>query len=130
MWSLRKIYIMPTIRQNLFRWEIFQKLRSQNPRSSSLSSEFFFGRSHWGIWDREALSTCNVSKWYLKMTKSSYKGMMNDGTPLSSSDSEMASKVKKNRRAIFEKKLIFVVIILKSMMMHCLRIIQKDLPLY
>ena len=28
---------------------------------------------------------------------------MNDGTPLSSSDSEMASKVKKNRHFTFEK---------------------------
>ena len=28
---------------------------------------------------------------------------MNDGTPLLSSDSEMASKVKKNHRATFEK---------------------------
>ena len=29
---------------------------------------------------------------------------MNDGTPLSPSDSEMVSKVKKNRRSTFEKK--------------------------
>ena len=29
---------------------------------------------------------------------------MNYGTPLSSSDSEMESKVKKNRRATFDKK--------------------------
>ena len=28
---------------------------------------------------------------------------MNNGTPLSSSDSEMSSKVNKNRRATFEK---------------------------
>ena len=38
-----------------------------------------------------------------KNTRSSYKGTMNDGTPLSSSDSEMASKVKKNRHFTFEK---------------------------
>ena len=30
---------------------------------------------------------------------------MNDGTPLSSSDSEMASKVKKNFRSTFEKEI-------------------------
>ena len=37
-----------------------------------------------------------------KKTRSSYKGMMNDGTRLSSSDSEKASK-KKNWRYTFEK---------------------------
>ena len=62
-----------------------------------------------------------------KNTRSSSKGTMNDGTPLSSSDSEMTSKVKKNRRATFEEKLIYVFILLKSTMMHFLRIGQNDL---
>ena len=43
-----------------------------------------------------------------KSTRSSYKGKMNDGTPSSSSDSEMASKIKKhfvkNCHAMFDKK--------------------------
>ena len=38
-----------------------------------------------------------------KKTRSSYKGTMNDGTPLTSSGSEMASKEGKNRRSTFEK---------------------------
>ena len=37
-----------------------------------------------------------------KNTRSYYKGMMNNGTPLLSSDSEMESKVNKNRRSMFE----------------------------
>ena len=55
---------------------------------------------------------------------------MDDGTSLSSSDSEMASKVKKNGRDTFGKKIICVFILLKSMMVHCLRIGQKYMPLY
>ena len=39
----------------------------------------------------------------LKKTRSSYEGTMNNGTPLSSSDSEMASKEKKNRHSTFRK---------------------------
>ena len=65
-----------------------------------------------------------------KKSISSYKVTMNYGTPLSSSDSEMASKVKKHFRATFEKKGICVVILLKLMMMHCLRMVQKDLLWY
>ena len=38
-----------------------------------------------------------------KKTRSFYKVTIKNGTPLSSSDSEMASKIKKNRRATFEK---------------------------
>ena len=38
-----------------------------------------------------------------KKTRSSYKGAIDDGTPLSSSDSEMESTVKKNRRSTLEK---------------------------
>ena len=34
---------------------------------------------------------------------SSYKGTMNNGTPLSSSDYEMESEIKKNRSSTFEK---------------------------
>ena len=39
-----------------------------------------------------------------KNTISSYKGTMDYGTPLSSSYSEMASKIKKNRRSTFGRK--------------------------
>ena len=56
--------------------------------------------------------------------------MMNNGIHLLSSDYEMKSKKKKNCHATFEKKGICVVIILKLMMMHCLRIGQKYLTLY
>ena len=57
------------------------------------------------------IEECGNEKHYLlemflngisKNTRSSYKGTINDGTPFSSSDSEMASKVKKNRRSMFE----------------------------
>ena len=46
-----------------------------------------------------------------KKTISSYKGTMNNRTHFSSSDSEIASKVKKNRRYTFENKIKCVVII-------------------
>ena len=39
-----------------------------------------------------------------KKTISSYKGTMNDGTPLPSSDSEMTSNKNKNRLATFKKE--------------------------
>ena len=65
-----------------------------------------------------------------KETRSSYKGTMDNGTTLSSSNSEMISEEKKNRRSTFENKIIYIVIILKTRMMHCLRIGQKYLPLY
>ena len=38
-----------------------------------------------------------------KKTRSSYKDTMNDGTPYSSSGSEMTSREKKNRHSMFEK---------------------------
>ena len=65
-----------------------------------------------------------------KKARSSYKRMINNVTSLSSSDYEMASKEKKNRRSTFRKKRICIVTILKPRMMHCLRIGQKYLPLY
>ena len=59
---------------------------------------------------------------------------MNNGTPLSSSDSEMASKIRKsfmkNCHATFDKTMSSIVYLLKWMMVTSLRIGQKDLPLY
>ena len=60
-----------------------------------------------------------------KKTISYYKGTMENGTPSSSSDSEMASKEKKNRRSKFKKNALLFS--LKIRMMHCLRIGQKIL---
>ena len=54
-----------------------------------------------------------------KNTRSSYKGTIKYGTPLSSSDSEMASKVKKNLRSLFEKKKI-----------HCYYLKTQDYELF
>ena len=45
---------------------------------------------------------------------------MNDGTPLSSYDSEMASKAKKNRRSTFEKR----------MKTHCYSLKAEDYVLF
>ena len=68
-----------------------------------------------------------------KKTKSSYKGTMNYGTTLSSSDSEMAYKIKKhfvkNFHVTFDKKISSIVYIFKYILMTCLIIGQKDLPL-
>ena len=47
-----------------------------------------------------------------KKTRSSYKGTIKDGNPLSYYDPEMASKAKKNCCATFEKERISVVILL------------------
>ena len=41
---------------------------------------------------------------YEKRQDNLYKDAMNNGTPLSSSDSEMASKANKNRRATFVRE--------------------------
>ena len=52
--------------------------------------------------DHKALSTYNVSKGVSKITRSSVIGIMDDGIHLSSFDSAMKSKEKKNRRATFK----------------------------
>ena len=55
-----------------------------------------------------------------KNTRSSYKGMMDDETPSSSSDSEMSSKEKKNRRSAFKIEI----------KMHCLSLKKQDDSLF
>ena len=54
------------------------------------------------MWDHKALSTCNVSELYLKITRSSVTGMVDDGIPYSSSDSAMTIKINKDCRATFK----------------------------
>ena len=45
-------------------------------------------------------------KWYIKKTRSSYKGTVIDGAPYSSSDSKMASKIKGSFKRIFVKNVM------------------------
>ena len=52
--------------------------------------------------DHKELFTCNVSKWYMKNTRLSVTGKMDDGINLSSFDSATTSKRRKNRRARFK----------------------------
>ena len=98
MWRMRKFSIMPTVRKNpsLLR----NILRVGIPKSTVLRIIFRV------FYVAALIEECGTKKHYplakfrdgiSKNTRSSYKGTMNDGTPLSSSDSEMASKVKKNR---------------------------------
>ena len=54
---------------------------------------------------------------------------MEDGITLSSSDSEMTSKKKKNFLATFKIQMKNTFYILKQGMMQCLRLGQKELPL-
>ena len=54
------------------------------------------------MWNHKALSTCNVSKWFLKNTISSVTGKIEDRIPSSSSDSVTTSRKNKNRRAMFK----------------------------
>ena len=65
----------------------------------------------------------------LKNTRSSVTGKMDDGIPLSPSDSAMTSKKNKNRRATFKIQLKKNYL-LKQRIMQCLRQGQKYLPLY
>ena len=51
--------------------------------------------------------------------------MIDNGTPSSYSDSEMAFKENKNRLFTFKSKRKCIVIILKNRTMHCLRIGKK-----
>ena len=66
----------------------------------------------------------------LKKTRSSYKGTIKYGTPLSYYDYEMASKERKNRCSTFERNEYELLFFLKLRTMHCLIIGQKDLPFY
>ena len=75
--------------------------------------------------DHEALSTCNVLKWYKKKTRSSVIGNMDYKIPLSSSHYTMTSTRKKNRHATFKIQMKKSVYLLKHRMMHCFIIGKK-----
>ena len=104
MWILNKISIMSTVRKNHF---LLRKiLRVGIPKSAVLVIIFIvfmwtISFSNAGL--RSIIHLKCFEMVSQKKTRSSYKFTMNNGTPLSSSDSEMASKVKKNRRSTFEK---------------------------
>ena len=66
--------------------------------------------------DHKELFTCNVSKWYMKKTRLSVKGKMDDGITLSSFDSATTSKIRKNRRDTFKFQ----------MKKHCLYLKTQD----
>ena len=131
MWRLQKISIIPTVRKSIFFVEKY--FESWDPK-------FYGPRNYLQIFYVAALiEECGIDNHYplamfrngiSKKTRLYYKVKTNYGTHLSSSDSEMASKVKKNLRSAFEIKRICIVILLKLMMMHCLGIGKKYLPLY
>ena len=100
---------------------------TQNFYNAYCTQKYFFAEKYFESWDHKIhvpcnclhslyvaalIEECGTEKHYplamfqngiSKNTRSSYKVTMNDGTPLSSSDSEMASKVKKNSRSTFGK---------------------------
>ena len=65
-----------------------------------------------------------------KKMRSSVTGNMDNIILLSSSDSVMKSKKKKNFRATFKIQIKNIVYLLKQRSMHCLRLGQKYLRLY
>ena len=100
---------------------------TQNLYNAYCTPKYFFDEKDFESWDPKIHGHCNhIQSFYVatlikecgtekhyplamfrngisKNTRSSYKGTMNYETPLSSFDSEMASMVKKNCHATFEK---------------------------
>ena len=86
MWPLREISIMPTVDQNLFLVE--KCFDSWDPKIHSPRKYL-----HSFMWplslrmrELEALPTYNIYEWFQKYMKSSYKGMMVNGTCFCSFD--------------------------------------------
>ena len=94
MWQLRKNYIMPT--QNIF---LMRKIpRVGIPKSTVLVITFrvfMWLLSLTNVGPRSIIHLQCFKMLSFKKRESSYKGTMNNETPLSYSYSEMASKVKK-----------------------------------
>ena len=115
MWILWKTCIIPNVRQNIF---LLRKIsRVGVPKSTVLV--IIFRVFMWSL-------SCGTNKNHplamfrngiYKKKRSSYKGTMNNGTPLSSFDSEMTSKIQKrfvkNCHANFDKKMKFNCLSLK-----------------
>ena len=74
---------------------------------------------------QKALSTFNVSKWYLKEARLSVTGKMNNGIPSSSSDSAMRSNKNKNCRATFKIQMEICFLSLKEIDDALLKIMSK-----
>ena len=100
---------------------------SENLYNANCTPKYFFVEKDFESWDPKIHGPCNYFQsfmWPLSLrnartrsiihlqflngisvnTRSYYKRTSNNGIPLSSSDSEMASKKNKNLRATFEKQ--------------------------
>ena len=103
IWRSRKISIMPTVRKNLFL--LRNILIVGIPKSTVLIiifRVFMCPLSFGSLVPRSIIHLQFFLNGISKKTRSYYKGMMDNKTPSLSSDSEMASKEKKNRRSMFK----------------------------
>ena len=101
-------------------YEEFDVEMTENLYNANCTPKYFFVEKDFESWDLKIYGPCNyIQRFYVtalidecgnnnnyplkffrdgiyKKTKSSYKGTTNNGTPLSSFDYEMASKIKKS----------------------------------
>ena len=120
MWRLSKISIMPTVHENLF---VLRNISIVGITKSNVLVIVFIVF----MWPLSLMNVIPIRIIYLqcfemvyKKTRSYYIGMMNDGIPSSSSDSEITSKENKNRRATFKIQ----------MKIHCLSLKSEDDALF
>ena len=129
MWRLCKISITPTICQNHFL--LGNILIVGIPKYTVLA--IIFKVFMWPIsFINEGLRRIIQLKCFgmvSKTTRSSVTCKMDNGIGLSSSDFALTSKKKKNFRATLKIQMRFFYL-LKHRMMHSLRLVQNDLPLY
>ena len=105
MWRFRKIYIMLTVRQKPFSLRNISRVGIS--KSTVLVLIFRVFRWLLSLKNAKLISIIHLQcleMVYIKKTISSYKGTMNNGTPLSSYDFEMASKKKRSFKRSFVKK--------------------------
>ena len=103
MWILRKSSIMPAVRKNIYMLRKYSRVGIKRYTFLVIIFRVFMWPLSFINAGPRALSTCNVSNWFLKKTRSYYKGTNNDGSHLESSDSEMALKVSNIAVPPFEK---------------------------
>ena len=95
IWILRKVSIIPTVRKNIFVEKYFNSWDPKINCPRNYLQSFYVDAL---IEERGTENNYPLAMFrndISKNSRSSYKGTMNNGTPLLSSDSEMTSKVKK-----------------------------------
>ena len=105
MWGLRKISIMRTVRLKKIVEKDFDIWDPKIHGPRNYLQSFYVAALIEECGTEKHYPLANFQNGIPKNMILSYKDTMDYGTPVSSSDSEMASKENKNRRSMFEKKM-------------------------